>query len=452
MRKIYYLLLMVCTIGAFSACSDDDNGENAPQNPVTGYSVPAQGNIGEDVTIKGQGYTADSKIFLKDTKEEKEMTVKTFTNVDLVFTVPGTMVAGTYAVVLHQAGGNWELGKIALIATAPVKDCVVPAEAEIGEVVTVTGKGFAADCEVYLKPGEGEPVKMQEVKQTETGITFTMPAEIATGNYALVLRQDGDWTLGTIKVIQGGPKRLTKFVHKSVDGAKTTELSYDGEGRIGSWTVTSTDGLDMITTVVYGDGKVTLTTKGKTSHSTTEGTTVYNLDTEGKVTDGEYIGGSTEEIAGVPTETHKESKYTFTYTPAGFLENIEDVTTIEEDAQEPVNYAYKYESDNMVNADFDGTEFNFSYEGSTILNNVSGIDMTGFILEYFGGPDFDLRLLGICGKYSVNMPTSMPDPDWLGWGDYTIGYTKTGNFIGSITLKAEDEPDEVYEFYYESYY
>lgn len=447
MRKVYYLLLMVCMIGAFSACSDDDNGENAPQNPVTGYSVPAQGNIGEDVTIKGQGYTAESKIFLKD-KEEIEVTVKTFTNVDLVFTVPATMAAGTYAVVLHQAGGNWELGKIALIATAPVKDCVVPAEAEIGKVVTVTGKGFAADCEVYLKPGEGEMVKMQEVKKTETGITFTLPAEIAAGNYALVIRQDGEWTLGTIKVVQAGPKRLTKFVHKSVDGDRTTELSYDEEGRIDSWTVTSTDGLDMTTTVVYGDRKVTLTTKGKTSHSTTEGTTVYNLDTEGKVTEGEYIGNSTEEIGGEPIDTHRESKYTFTYTQAGFLENIEDMTTIGGEASQPINYAYTYENDNMVNADFDGTEFNFSYETSTIGNNVSGIDMTGFILDYFGCPDFDLRLLGICGKYSVKMPTSMPDPDWLGWGDYDITYTKSGDFIGSITLKAEGEADEVYEFYY----
>lgn len=443
MRKIYCLLLMVCTIGAFSACSDDDKGESAPQNPVTGYSVPAQGNIGEDVTIKGQGFTADSKIVLKD-KEEIEVAVKTFTNVDLVFTVPGTMAAGTYAVVLHQAGGNWELGKIALIATAPVKDCVVPAEAEIGKVVTVTGKGFAADCEVYLKPGEGEPVKMQEVKQTETGITFTMPAEIAAGNYALVLRQDGDWTLGTIKVVQGGPKRLTKFVK---DGSRTTELSYDGEERINGWTVTSTgSSVNLTTTVVYGEGKVTLTTKGNNGYGKTESTTVYNLDADGKVTDGEYTDDYTDESSG--EKTHTKTNYTFTYTE-GFLTTIKEEKTIGEKGPVTEDYVYTYENDNMVFADFfDGSQFTFSYDGSAILNNVSGIDMMGFILEGFDSPDFDLRLLGICGKYSVKMPTSMPDPDWLGWGDFTIGYTKTGDFIDSITLKEEGEDYAVYEFYY----
>ena len=40
MKKIWLLMLMVCTvIGTFTACSSDDDGDPTPQLPVSGVST-----------------------------------------------------------------------------------------------------------------------------------------------------------------------------------------------------------------------------------------------------------------------------------------------------------------------------------------------------------------------------------------------------------------------------
>lgn len=43
MKKIWLLMLMVCTvIGTFTACSSDDDGDPTPQLPVSGVSTLLQ--------------------------------------------------------------------------------------------------------------------------------------------------------------------------------------------------------------------------------------------------------------------------------------------------------------------------------------------------------------------------------------------------------------------------
>lgn len=40
MKKVFWMLLMICAVGAFTACSDDDN--EGVTNPITNPKVQAQ--------------------------------------------------------------------------------------------------------------------------------------------------------------------------------------------------------------------------------------------------------------------------------------------------------------------------------------------------------------------------------------------------------------------------
>ena len=66
MKKIWFMMLMMCAVGAFMACSSDED-ENAQSNPVSGVSVPATGKIGNEVIIRGTGFTASDWRMLKKT-------------------------------------------------------------------------------------------------------------------------------------------------------------------------------------------------------------------------------------------------------------------------------------------------------------------------------------------------------------------------------------------------
>ena len=46
MKKIWLLMLMVCTvIGTFTACSSDDDGDPTPQLPVSGVSKIGRAHV-----------------------------------------------------------------------------------------------------------------------------------------------------------------------------------------------------------------------------------------------------------------------------------------------------------------------------------------------------------------------------------------------------------------------
>ena len=68
MKNIWFMLLTVCTMFAFSACSDDD--EKNPTNPVSNAKVPATVQIGEEMIITGTGFTAPGiALYLEDAEK-----------------------------------------------------------------------------------------------------------------------------------------------------------------------------------------------------------------------------------------------------------------------------------------------------------------------------------------------------------------------------------------------
>lgn len=434
MKKLYYLLLMACTVFAFSACSDDDDNEdNLPKNPVTDYSVPAQGEIGGDVTIKGTGYTADSKIFLKDTKAEKEMTVKTHSAVDLVFTVSNTLTAGNYTVVLHQAGGTWDLGTIALIAANPVKDFeIVEKSVKAGETVNVKGTGWANDCQIYLLDAASVSTDVENIQTTSTGIQFTIPASVNPGTYTVMLKQSGDWSLGTIEVAAEGPKKLSK-VEVNMDGDHSKyELFYNVDGKIDSIHRSNDEGLDVGWKFSYTETEITMNISGTDEGGNpADGKNVFKLENG-------VVKSSTATDADVTVN------YNWTMNDKGYLEYVENV----DDANTYAEYTYA-DNGNLTYGTF--TEYfldiEFLYEADGIVeNNLAGIDGMAFILNSFGYPDFVARLLGIAGKFSPNLPSGCSEDS--SWGPYDIKYKKSGDLLSEIDLIDEEDLHYTYTLTY----
>lgn len=433
MKKLYYLLLMACTVFAFSACSDDDddNGDNLPKNPVTDYSVPAQGEIGGDVTIKGTGYTADSKIFLKDAKAEKEMTVKTHSAVDLVFTVSNTLTAGTYTVVLHQAGGTWDLGTIALIAANPVKDFeIVEKSVKAGETVNVKGTGWSTDCQIYLLDAASVSTDVENIQTTSTGIQFTIPASVIPGTYTVMLKQSGDWSLGTIEVAAEGPKKLSvvDLVDSDGDGYKL-ELFYNTDGKIDSIHRSNDDRLNTGWKINYTETEITITISGTDGNGDpADGKNVFKLENG-------VVKSSTS------TDADETANYNWKMNEKGYLEDVKS---------ENSHATYSYDSnDNLTMSENEENFFyvTFKYEANGIVeNNLAGIDGMAFILNSFDYPDFLARLLGIAGKSIPNLPSGCTEDS--AWGPYSIKYEKSGNLISKIDLIDEDGGHYTYTLTY----
>ncbi|MDE7450606.1 MAG: hypothetical protein K2M66_00435, partial [Alistipes sp.] len=109
MKKLVFFLL-----AAVALCGCESNDEPCP---VTGVELPASSAAspvtpGEPVTIQGQGFTADSEIWLRAVTRAADVQAEVtgVTATEITFVAPE--VSGAQTVVLKQHGGEWSLGKI----------------------------------------------------------------------------------------------------------------------------------------------------------------------------------------------------------------------------------------------------------------------------------------------------------------------------------------------------
>lgn len=434
MKKVYFILMLICTIGAFSACSDDDD---EIQNPVTNPQVQQQVEIGQDFTITGTGFTADSKIFLRDNDgKSTALPVKNVSGTEIVVSVPATMAAGVYKVILQQ-NGEWELGTITLSLKNPITEYSVPAKVIKGMQLKISGVGFADNCEVYLRPVLGDAISMGKADKVEGGIAVTIPEDFKEGSYTVLVKQNGDWELGTTEVIAEvriliEKKSVEKFwedgevVDEMAEPAFTTTLKYDIAGRVtaiqrvGEYT-------DEQWQFTYTDQAVVMEISGTRGDEAIENKITFTLE------NGRVIHSS-------DTLNHEEN--TWSYTPAGYLEAVVNSSTSED-----VIAGYSYENNQNINTcNYSGFTADFGYkESGAELNNQSGMDLWAYLTESVDFPEVTIvaRMLGICGKYPVHLPNGM-DSDW---GMYEISYTSSADKITSIVMssKEEEDPGVIYE-------
>lgn len=111
------MLVMICSVCAFTACSDDDDdnenngggGTVTPVCPVTNVSIDkATAQIGDQVVLSGNGFATTAKLYLKKTEEIALQGIAITSDGSAVtFYVP-EVEEGVYNIVLEQEG-KWTL-------------------------------------------------------------------------------------------------------------------------------------------------------------------------------------------------------------------------------------------------------------------------------------------------------------------------------------------------------
>lgn len=195
MKKLISMMLMLCTIITFSACSSDDDG---PSNPVSNQVVPSSAKIGSEVTVQGNGFASGQTIYLQPEQGAEVNANAKMTSNGATFTIPYTMTPGKVNVVLKVANDSFTLGSMNLLAADnPISTLSLPADMAIGQEVTIAGIGFAQGDKIVV----GD--KTIDATVTTDGVKFTVPADLAEGEYAVSLvRGNSTWELGKVYAYQ----------------------------------------------------------------------------------------------------------------------------------------------------------------------------------------------------------------------------------------------------------
>lgn len=195
MKKLISMMLMLCAIITFSACSSDDDG---PSNPVSNQVVPSSAKIGSEVTIQGNGFASGQTIYLLPEQGAEVNANAKMTSNGATFTIPYTMTPGKVNVVLKVANDSFTLGSMNLLAADnPISTLSLPADMAIGQEVTIAGIGFAQGDKIVV----GD--KTIDATVTTDGVKFTVPADLAEGEYAVSLvRGNSTWELGKVYAYQ----------------------------------------------------------------------------------------------------------------------------------------------------------------------------------------------------------------------------------------------------------
>lgn len=204
MKKLWLMLLIGCTVGAFSACSDDDN-ETTPgggdKNPISNFSVQSPAEIGGTLQITGTGFDASTaKIYLKSAAGvETAVENPQFSASGVECTVPSTLAAGTYTVLVVQ-NGTWELGKVILEeAKNPILSLVLPASIKLNKPLEIAGNGFTGQMKLFLENADGSGARVEmKSSLSSSGVTCTIPDGTAAGLYNVLLQSgSNEWVLGS---------------------------------------------------------------------------------------------------------------------------------------------------------------------------------------------------------------------------------------------------------------
>lgn len=279
MKKLISMMLMLCAIVTFSACSSDDDG---PTNPVTNPVVPVSAKIGAEVTVQGSGFATGQTLLLQPAEGEAVNVNARMSTNGATFTVPYTMTVGKVSVVLKNGNDIWTLGSINLLAADnPISAMVLPEEMAIGKEATIAGLGFADGDKIVLGDAADKAIAGTA---TADGLKFTVPADQAEGEYTVSLvRGASSWQLAQTYVYQ--PRQIESITisehpmlgaYASMLGLEgsvlTLNLAYNNDGSLSG--VTSNSNLNW--EVAY-EGK-TVTVTGSMSAPL-----VYTLDDQNRV-------------------------------------------------------------------------------------------------------------------------------------------------------------------------
>ena len=236
MKKLISLMLMLCAIITFSACSSDDDG---PSNPVSNANVPTSAKIGAEVTVQGSGFASGQTLYLQPEQGAEVNTNAKMTSNGATFTIPYTLTPGKVNVVLKVANDSFTLGSMNLLAADnPISTLSLPSEMGLGQEVTIAGIGFAQGDKIVV----GD--KTIDATVTADGVKFTVPADLAEGEYAVSLvRGSASWELGKVYAFQQRQIESITITDNAMlkmyapmlgleDGTLTVNFAYNEDGSL----------------------------------------------------------------------------------------------------------------------------------------------------------------------------------------------------------------------------
>lgn len=300
MKKLISMMLMLCAIITFSACSSDDDG---PSNPVSNQVVPSSAKIGSEVTVQGNGFASGQTIYLQPEQGAEVNANAKMTSNGATFTIPYTMTPGKVNVVLKVANDSFTLGSMNLLAADnPISTLSLPADMAIGQEVTINGIGFAQGDKIVV----GD--KTIDATVTTDGVKFTVPADLAEGEHAVSLvRGNSTWELGKVYAYQQRQVEsititdnafLTMMASKFglTEGVLTLNMAYSADGSLQK--ITSNGNLSWD----FNYNGKTVTVDGYT----------YTLDDQGRIVSS----------TAMDMQTGKEETYTWSYDANGYLTSV----------------------------------------------------------------------------------------------------------------------------------
>ena len=229
-------MLMLCAIITFSACSSDDDG---PSNPVSNAVVPTSAKIGAEVTVQGSGFASGQTLYLQPEQGAEVNTNAKLTSNGATFTIPYTLTPGKVNVVLKVANDSFTLGSMNLLAADnPISTLSLPSEMGLGQEVTIAGIGFAQGDKIVV----GD--KTIDATVTADGVKFTVPADLAEGEYAVSLvRGSASWELGKVYAFQQRQIESITITDNAMlkmyapmlgleDGTLTVNFAYNEDGSL----------------------------------------------------------------------------------------------------------------------------------------------------------------------------------------------------------------------------
>lgn len=301
MKKLISMMLMLCAIITFSACSSDDDG---PSNPVSNQVVPSSAKIGSEVTIQGNGFASGQTIYLQPEQGAEVNANAKMTSNGATFTIPYTMTPGKVNVVLKVANDSFTLGSMNLLAADnPISTLSLPADMAIGQEVTIAGIGFAQGDKIVV----GD--KTIDATIAADGVKFTVPADLAEGEYAVSLvRGNSTWELGKVYAYQQRQVEsititdnmfLTMMASKfglTEEGVLTLNMAYNADGSLKK--ITSNGNLSWD----FNYNGKTVTVDGYT----------YTLDDQGRIVSS----------TAMYMQTGEDVTYTWSYDANGYLVSV----------------------------------------------------------------------------------------------------------------------------------
>lgn len=300
MKKLISMMLMLCAIITFSACSSDDDG---PSNPVSNQVVPSSAKIGSEVTVQGNGFASGQTIYLQPEQGAEVNANAKMTSNGATFTIPYTMTPGKVNVVLKVANDSFTLGSMNLLAADnPISTLSLPADMAIGQEVTIAGIGFAQGDKIVV----GD--KTIDATVTTDGVKFTVPADLAEGEYAVSLvRGNSTWELGKVYAYQQRQVESITITNNAFldmyapnlglkESVLTLNMAYNADGSLK--TISSNGSLSW-----------DFNYNGKT---VSVGGYTYTLDDQGRIVSS----------TAMDMQTGKEETYTWSYDANGYLTSV----------------------------------------------------------------------------------------------------------------------------------